>query len=250
MGDKLKIGLVIASTLIGAYGSIVQVIDFVSTGKLNALLISLGFLFLAPPLIAFVILTVNAIGSTPSWNPVNTTIAVTAFLSLIGVVALLFVVIKAPAPMDPPPPPPAPTTTSPTSPPAAPVATITFASPAGQTVQPARDLAASGTVQGLQGDTLWIVTRPDHGDGKYYLTKDGPVVDQDGPWNFVDEAVGDNSDRGASITYIGIQANAACSTKLAATPPDPNADGNRAFAIIPSECKALQPRAVLHIAGR
>jgi hypothetical protein len=134
--------------------------------------------------------------------------------------------------------PPASSAPAPTSPTGAPV--VSFDQPtAGQSITAGQDVAVSGSVSGLNGSALWIVSKPDAGDGKYHLTQSGPVASDDGPWSFTDIEVGDSSDSGEKIIYTALSADNSCSELLAALPPDPNANGLQTFALVPDGCTPL-----------
>lgn len=130
---------------------------------------------------------------------------------------------------------PAPAPTSPSAPPV-----VSFDQPTvGQSITAGQDVPVSGSVSGLNGSALWIVSKPDAGGGKYYLTQSGPVASADGPWSFTDIEVGDSSDSGEKIIYTALSADSSCSELLAALPPDPNANGLQTFALVPDGCTPL-----------
>lgn len=124
-----------------------------------------------------------------------------------------------------------------------------FNYPHGNTVQPSQPQQISVTVSDLGQAQLWVVTKPDEGDGKYYLTTDGPLTDENGTHSFTDLSVGDSSDRGHNIEYIAIKADLACTNALAKVPEDPDADGNKTFITFPEGCTPLTPRGILRIAS-
>lgn len=105
------------------------------------------------------------------------------------------------------------------------------------------DIRLSGTVNGLNGRELWIISRADSADQLYYLTLQSPVTTADGPWNVTDESVGDDSDRGHNRLYLAIAADGDCADSLAAVQPD--ADGVLSFPRLHRSCLQLgAPRAV------
>jgi hypothetical protein len=87
--------------------------------------------------------------------------------------------------------------------------------PVGYEINAGDDVSGSVQVAGLGGDTLWIVSRHDDG-GSYYLVS--PPIAKDGYSSFLDESVGDSSDRGSSISYFAVLANAGCAQALSAIP--------------------------------
>ncbi len=95
----------------------------------------------------------------------------------------------------------------------------------------------SGSVTGLGGDTLWILSRHDVG-GSFYLVPGAaglsPVRTKDGPWSVTDESVGNPSDRGGNVVYYAVQANADCAKNLSAMH---NYDS---FPDLPKGCTILQ----------
>jgi len=135
------------------------------------------------------------------------------------------------------------TPTAPTSPPSPPAARVEFSQPSvGATMRASQDVSVAGSVTGLAGDALWIVSKAEIGDGQYYLTQIGPVADHDGQWSVVDEHVGDDSDKGHKITYFALQANRSCSERLTTIPQNQN--GSRAFILIPNGCAVRAQRAI------
>lgn len=113
----------------------------------------------------------------------------------------------------------------------------------GAVVQPGSDIRLSGTVSGLNGRELWIISRADSADQLYYLTLQSPVTTADGPWNVTDESVGDDSDRGHNRLYLAVAADGDCADSLAAVQPD--ADGVLSFPRLHRSCLQLgAPRAV------
>lgn len=110
----------------------------------------------------------------------------------------------------------------------------------GSTAQPGQNITVAGSVVGLAGDTLWVVIKPDTG-GQYYLTQGSPVTDRDGQWRTVAYQVGDDSDRGHSVVFLVLQANRACSERLAAVPVR---DDVQSFTLIPDGCVVRADRAV------
>jgi hypothetical protein len=115
--------------------------------------------------------------------------------------------------------------------------------PSPAVVQPGSDIKLSGTVSGLNGRELWIVSRADFADQLYYLTLRSPVTKADGPWNVTDESVGDDSDRGHNRLYLAIAADGDCANSLAAVKPD--VEEVLSFPRLPSSCQQIgAPRTV------
>lgn len=112
----------------------------------------------------------------------------------------------------------------------------------GSIIEPGQNVPVSGSVTGLGEATLWVVTKPDIGDGVYYMTQDGPVTERDGNWSFIDIQVGDDGDRGFNITYYVLQADQACGNALTGVPR--NEDGLRTFPILFEGCEILAERPV------
>ena len=85
-------------------------------------------------------------------------------------------------------------------------------------ISPRQSVVVSGTVTGLGGNTLWILSRHDVGKSFYLvLGEEGvsPVITKDGPWSVTDEGMGDPPPiRGSAIVYHAVQANANCSRIL------------------------------------
>jgi hypothetical protein len=95
------------------------------------------------------------------------------------------------------------------------------------------DVSGSVLVTGLGNNKIWIVSRHDKG-GSYYLIR--PPITEDGYQKFVDQGVGDSSDKGSNIVYFAAPANADCTQALAAV------DGF--FRTLPSGCILLDQRVV------
>jgi hypothetical protein len=104
-------------------------------------------------------------------------------------------------------------------------------------------LYVSGTVEGLNGDKLWILIKPEVGNGSYYLSYVSPVADSDGPWSFTANAVGDKSDVGHHIAFIAVKANQACSDSLARAQRD--SSGANGIPLLPNGCVPLAPSGVV-----
>jgi hypothetical protein len=94
LNDKIKIALVVASTLIGAYGSVATVVDFIANGKLSTLWISLGFVFSAPPLTVLVMIGIRTADSI-EWNRFRIVVLISAIIAVLAVISLLVVAIAA-----------------------------------------------------------------------------------------------------------------------------------------------------------
>lgn len=100
------------------------------------------------------------------------------------------------------------------------IAQVEFLSPPeGSGINPGQDVVVAGSVTGLGGNTLWILSRHDVG-GSFYPVPGAagllPVLTKDGPWSVTDVSVGDPSDRGGNIVYYAVQANADCTRTLSA----------------------------------
>lgn len=100
------------------------------------------------------------------------------------------------------------------------IAQVEFVSPPeGSEINPGQDVVVSGSVTGLDDNTLWILSRHDVG-GSFYLVSGAaglsPVRTKDGPWSVTDESVGNPSDRGGNVVYYAVQANADCTRALSA----------------------------------
>jgi hypothetical protein len=109
----------------------------------------------------------------------------------------------------------------------------------GQVVGSGQDVTVSGTVSNLDGKSLWVVSRPENGDGRYYLTSGAPIATRDGAWSFVDQTVG-RTNIGSVIVYAGVAATETCSKTLEHFASDP-ADGNAGtFAQVPAGCTVLR----------
>ena len=90
-------------------------------------------------------------------------------------------------------------------------------------ISPGDDVVVSGTVRGLGGNTLWILSWHEDGGSFYQISGvEGisPVTTKDGPWSVTDENVGNRSDKGRAIVYFAVQANVEC-TKLLSSKHDP-----------------------------
>lgn len=99
------------------------------------------------------------------------------------------------------------------------LAQVEFVAPAvGAEITPGQDVPVVGSVTGLDGNTLWILSRHDVGGSYYPVGAAGPapVATKDGPWKVTDEGVGDPSDRGSNVVYYPVQANAECVKILSA----------------------------------
>jgi hypothetical protein len=77
----------------------------------------------------------------------------------------------------------------------------------------------AGSVTGLGGNTLWILSRHDVGRSFYVVPGTAgiaPIITKDGPWSVTDEVVGDPSDKGSNVVYYAVQADADCTKTLSA----------------------------------
>ncbi|MGH3885985.1 MAG: hypothetical protein ACRDSZ_05325 [Pseudonocardiaceae bacterium] len=94
------------------------------------------------------------------------------------------------------------------------------------------DVSGSVFVAGLGGNKIWIVSRHDVG-GSYYPIY--PPIAKDGYQEFIDQGVGDSSDKGNNIVYFAVLANADCTQALS--------DQNF-FRTLPTGCVLLDQRVV------
>ncbi|TWP45969.1 hypothetical protein FKR81_37750 [Lentzea tibetensis] len=106
-------------------------------------------------------------------------------------------------------------TTPPPSPPATAAKAVFFEpSPSNPpTITHGTNVRVSGSVSGLNGHTLWILTRPDAGEG-FYMIQNAAHMYEDGSWSFEDKEVGDASDVNSNIRYIAFQADENCARVL------------------------------------
>jgi len=229
---------------VGAVAAIAQLLEYGTSGKLNLIVFAVFAVIFAD----FVYAAVNWIkqrraersrqrkpvgesgsGQTPPQNPEsNGAVVITVYYIVIAAATAVFVSVGAvnllphlkPGTAAGPPrsassTPPVATITSPSSTaPAKPSVEFTKPTP-NMPIEAGSGVAVSGRVSGLGNETLWLVTKPDAGGGAYYLTDNSPVARTDGSWSFPDTGVGDASDRGLSITYLAVAADAACSAALA-----------------------------------
>jgi hypothetical protein len=111
---------------------------------------------------------------------------------------------------------------------------VEFISPrADSEINAGDDVSGSILVAGLGNNKIWIVSRHDVG-GSYYPIY--PPIAKDGYQEFVDQAVGDSSDKGHNVVYFAVLANADCAQDLSAM------DGS--FRTLPHGCALLDQRAV------
>jgi hypothetical protein len=216
--------------------ALAQAFDYVQSNKISIVLWGIA-LVLAPILIAVAMKwrkkTKVRKGAAPkslagldldrlisSVSIVVTTLAVvaiaffagrTAFASNTGTVAKHPEPISTTTTVTVPAPSPSTTTIAPETPQAA------FTRPkANMRIDAGASVAVSGTLSDIGHDTLWLLTKPDAGGGSYFLTDNAPVATRDGTWSFPDTGVGDDSDRGKGITYLAVDADASCASKLTA----------------------------------
>ena len=95
------------------------------------------------------------------------------------------------------------------------------------------DVSGSVLIAGLGKNKIWIVARHDEG-GSYYPVD--PPIAEDGYQSFVDQNVGDSSDKGRNIVYFAVLANADCAQALAAE--------GESFRTLPRSCTLLDQRLV------
>ncbi|MGH3773148.1 MAG: hypothetical protein ACRDRW_17435 [Pseudonocardiaceae bacterium] len=109
----------------------------------------------------------------------------------------------------------------------------------GAVINPGQDVVVAGSVTGLGGDTLWILSMHDVG-GSFYLVPGvaglSPVAPQDGPWGVTDEGVGNPTDRGGTVVYYAVQANADCTKTLSSMRSDDSFHEHE----LPKGCTILQ----------
>lgn len=95
------------------------------------------------------------------------------------------------------------------------VVTSMYATPG--TIEPGSDALLHGTVSGLpQGHSLWLLSKPSSEVSDYFVVMKVPVAPVDGTWTAVDRSVGDIGDRGSSVSYLAVDADAYCSDGLIA----------------------------------
>jgi hypothetical protein len=84
-------------------------------------------------------------------------------------------------------------------------------------------------------------------NGQYYLNDNGPVLSDNGTWNFLVKPIGaGTSDIGRVFTIIVATVNSACRATLQASNRAP--DGNIAFPVLPAGCRAAAKVDVLKTA--
>jgi hypothetical protein len=128
---------------------------------------------------------------------------------------------------------PEPPTSSP--PPAPNGVEVAFTAPGeGSPIHHGSDVQLGGTVTGLAGKSLWLISHPQAGRSKIYTTGDSPITSSDGQWSYTDTEVGDQSDIGTTIEYAPVAADESCSKALADAPPELNA--------LPKGCTELSPK--------
>lgn len=87
-------------------------------------------------------------------------------------------------------------------------------------IVPGSDLTMSGTAQNLGAGSLWLVDKPDKGNG-YFLPQNAPLTVIDGKWTYTDTQVGDSTDVHYHIVYyLYLSTNKSCSQFLASAPSD------------------------------
>jgi hypothetical protein len=96
------------------------------------------------------------------------------------------------------------------------------------------NISVSGEVTGLLGETLWIADQPADSPDKFVLSPQA-VTTVDGPWQYFDREVGDQTDKGSAVTFIAIVANADCSQKLASVVSQAG-DGEPSVSALPIGC--------------
>ena len=110
------------------------------------------------------------------------------------------------------------------SPSAAPTATpveaipdpvVQFISPPQNTpLKVGQGVSIRGSVSGLRGRKLWLLTQSSLGGTDYYTVEDSATADKDGDWALDDSGVGDPTDVGGLVTYYPIVADSACNSAL------------------------------------
>lgn len=112
---------------------------------------------------------------------------------------------------------------------------VTFTAPAdGAAIHHGSDVQLSGTVTGLAGKSLWLISHPQAGQSRIYTTGDTPITSSDGPWSYLDVKVGDRSDIGTTIEYALVAADSSCGGALADAPPE--------LDVLPRGCTELSPK--------
>jgi hypothetical protein len=143
------------------------------------------------------------------------------------------------------------TPSPPTSPPvvattAPSIPQITFKQPDPKVpISPGDDVMLSGTISGLNGRELWVISRTDSADQLYSIITPSPVTKSDGSWTETDETATDNSDRGHHILFIGVAANQKCADSLNSVKAD--SDGVRSFQALSGDCQAIDPPLVVSV---
>lgn len=123
---------------------------------------------------------------------------------------------------------------------------ITFKQPdPNAAINPGDDVMLSGTVSGLNGRELWVISRTDSADQLYSIITPSPVTKTDGSWTETDEAATGNSDRGHHILFIGVAANQKCADSLNSVKAD--SDGVRSFQALSADCQAIDPPLVASV---
>jgi hypothetical protein len=111
---------------------------------------------------------------------------------------------------------------------------VEFISPrADSEINAGDNVSGSILVTGLGNNKIWIVSRHDVG-GSYYPIY--PPIIKDGYQEFVDQNVGDSSDKGHNVVYFAVLANADCAQTLSAL--------GDSFRTLPDGCALLDQRAV------
>jgi hypothetical protein len=99
----------------------------------------------------------------------------------------------------------------------------------GSEINAGQDVILSGSVTGLGDDDLWIISRHEVG-GSFYLIP--PAITKDGPWDVLDQRVGDPSDKGSYFVYYAVRANADCTKSLSSV--------RNSFRDLPQGCTVVQ----------
>jgi hypothetical protein len=111
---------------------------------------------------------------------------------------------------------------------------VEFISPrADSEINAGDNVSGSILVTGLGNNKIWIVSRHDVG-GSYYPIY--PPIVKDGYQEFVDQNVGDSSDKGHNVVYFAVLANADCAQTLSAM--------DDSFRKLPDGCALLDQRVV------
>jgi hypothetical protein len=219
MRTSVWTSVVALSACVGLVAGIAQLVDYLTTRKVDVVLIALVVAAAIIPIVAVVRLwRKHSPGRIFKWDMLSVISASSAVVATVAVATIAIIVVIT--------------------------VTDSFGDSGGSTAKPSstnnsnereppqvqftlpsenmlitfgQDVDVAGTLRGIGDDTLWLVTKPDAGEGFYYLTANGPVARQDGDWSFPDTEVGDETDKGMGIYYLAVQANKHCADILSST---------------------------------